>query len=105
MVRRSIWYMAEPLMLRIWHPLRLRQRFLSRCAPRRAHLAIGCPPVASASLLYGLAVDCVVPATGSNHSPLPDGSNISSGRAMAVRLSTTETSPSKTGDECGIHPT
>src|SRR5262249_45336170 len=99
MVRRSIWYMAEPPTLRIRHPLRLRHGFLSR--PRRAHLAIGCSPVASVSLLYGLAVDCVVPATGSNHLPVPDGATYRAG----VRLSVTETSPSKSGDECGIHPT
>jgi len=47
------------------------------CAATAIHLALApreCsryPPVASVSLLQELAVDCVVSATASNHSPLP----------------------------------
>src|SRR5262245_12533384 len=82
MVRRSIWYMAEPPHVAHPAPPQAAAALPFALAPRRAHLAIGCSPVAAVSLLYGLAVDCVVQATGSNHLPVPDGSNISSGRQI-----------------------
>src|SRR5262245_12572132 len=44
MVRRSIWYMAEPFTLRSRHPLGLQQRFISRW-PKGVHPAIGCSAV------------------------------------------------------------
>src|SRR5262245_1554752 len=57
MVRRSIWYMAEPPHVAHPAPPQAAAALPFALAPRRAHLAIGCSPIASVSLLYGLAVD------------------------------------------------